>query len=42
MPSAPRILIAGDDAIITHLVSTMLQKKGYTVAGIAVSGGEAM
>lgn len=42
MPPAPRILIVDSDAIITHLVSTMLQKKGYTIAGIVNSGGEAM
>ena len=42
MPPAPRILIVDSDAIITHLVSTMLQKKGYTIAGIVNTGGEAM
>ena len=42
MPPAPRILIVDDDKIITHLVSTMLQKKGYTIAGVVETGGEAM
>jgi two-component system, response regulator PdtaR len=42
MPPAPRILIVDDDKIITHLVSTMLQKKGYVIAGIVNTGGEAM
>jgi two-component system, response regulator PdtaR len=39
---SPRILIVDNDAIITHLVSTMLQKKGYTIAGIVGTGGEAL
>lgn len=42
MPPSPRILIVDNDAIITHLVSTMLQKKGYTIAGIVSTGGEAL
>jgi len=42
MPPAPRILIVNNDAIITHLVSTMLRKKGYTIAGIVNTGGEAL
>jgi CheY-like chemotaxis protein len=42
MPPAPRILIVDNDAIITHLVSTMLQKKGYTIAGMVSTGGEAL
>ncbi len=42
MPPSPRILIADNDAIITHLVSTMLRKKGYTIAGIVNTGGEAL
>jgi CheY-like chemotaxis protein len=41
-PPAPRILIVDDDKIITHLLSTMLQKKGYTITGILDSGGEAI
>jgi CheY-like chemotaxis protein len=42
MPPSPRILIVDNDAIITHLVSTMLRKKGYTIAGIVNTGGEAL
>ena len=42
MPPSPRILIVDNDAIITHLVSTMLQKKGYTIAGMVNTGGEAL
>lgn len=42
MPPAPRILIADNDAVITHLLSTMLQKKGYTIAGIVGTGGDAL
>ena len=42
MPPAPRILIVEDDAIITHLLATMLQKKGYTVAGVVTTGEEAV
>ena len=42
MPPSPRILIVGNDAIITHLVSAMLQKKGYTIAGIVQTGEDAL
>jgi two-component system, response regulator PdtaR len=42
MPPAPRILIVDDDTIITHLISTMLQKKGYNVVGIVDTGEEAV
>ncbi|OPX64229.1 MULTISPECIES: response regulator [unclassified Methanoregula] len=42
MPPSPRILIADNDAVITHLLSTMLQKKGYTIAGIVGTGGDAL
>jgi two-component system, response regulator PdtaR len=42
MPPAPRILIVDDDSIITHLISTMLQKKGYNIVGIVTSGEEAI
>jgi len=38
----PRILIVDDDPIITHLVSTMLQKKGYVIAGVVATGEEAV
>ena len=33
MPPAARILIAVDDPIIVNLISTMLQRKGYRIAG---------
>jgi CheY-like chemotaxis protein len=42
MPPAPRILIVDDDSIITHLISTMLQKKGYNIIGIVEKGEEAV
>ena len=42
MLPAPRILIVDDDNIITRLVSTMLQKKGCTIAGIVATGEEAV
>ena len=42
MPPTPRILIVDDDPIITHLVSTMLQKKGYAIAGVVATGEEAV
>lgn len=42
MAANPRILIVDDDPIITHLVSTMLQKKGYVVAGVVATGEEAI
>jgi two-component system, response regulator PdtaR len=42
MPPNPRILIVDDDPIITHLVSTMLQKKGYVIAAIITTGEEAV
>lgn len=42
MAPPPRILIVDDDSIITHLISTMLQKKGYTVIGIVTKGEEAV
>jgi two-component system, response regulator PdtaR len=42
MPPASRILIVDDDTIITHLVSVMLQKKGYTIAGIVDTGEESL
>lgn len=41
MPPAPRILVVNEDTIIANLVSTMLQKKGYLVAGIVTSGEDA-
>jgi two-component system, response regulator PdtaR len=42
MPPAPRVLIAGDDAIIVNLMSTMLQKKGYGIAGTIRTSEEAL
>jgi CheY-like chemotaxis protein len=42
MPHTPRILIVDDDTIITHLLSTMLQKKGYAIAGVVATGEEAV
>lgn len=42
MPPARRILIVDDDTIITHLISTMLQKKGYNIVGIVAKGEEAV
>jgi CheY-like chemotaxis protein len=37
-----RILIVDDDPIITKLISMMLQKKGYHVAGIVATGEESI
>jgi two-component system, response regulator PdtaR len=42
MPPSPRILLVDDDTIITHLISTMLQKKGYNIVGIVATGEEAI
>jgi len=42
MPHVPRILIVDDDPIIAHLVTTMLQTKGYGIAGIVETGEEAV
>lgn len=42
MPPSPHILIAGEDAIITSLISSMLQKKGYGIAGTVTTGQEAL
>lgn len=41
-PSSSRILIVDDDTIITHLISTMLQKKGHSIVGIVAKGEEAI
>ena len=35
-------MIVDDDTIITHLVSTMLQKKGYSIAGVVPTGEESV
>jgi CheY-like chemotaxis protein len=42
MSPVPRILIVDDDNIITHLISLMLQKKGYNIVGKITSGEEAV
>jgi CheY-like chemotaxis protein len=42
MASNSRIMIVDDDTIITHLISTMLKKKGYNVVGTVTSGEEAI
>jgi CheY-like chemotaxis protein len=42
MPPAPRTLIVDDDPIITHLVSTMLQRKGHNIVGIVTTGEESI
>lgn len=42
MPPAPHILIAGEDTIITNLISTMLQKKGFGMLGTVTTGQEAL
>jgi CheY-like chemotaxis protein len=42
MPPAPRILIVCEDTIITNLVSSMLQKAGYSIAGMLTTGEEAI
>lgn len=42
MPPNPRILIVDDDPIIPQILTLMLQKRGYTVAGVITSGEEAV
>ena len=42
MAQNPRILIVEDDAIITHILTTMLQKRGYTIAGVVTTGEDAV
>jgi CheY-like chemotaxis protein len=42
MSPVPRILIVDDDSVITHLITLMLQKKGYNVVGKITSGEEAV
>lgn len=37
MAKIPRILIVEDDEIIANLISMMLEKKGYAIAGGSVS-----
>lgn len=42
MAPNPRILIVDDDPIIPQILTLMLQKRGYTVAGVLTSGEEAV
>jgi len=42
MPRAPRILFAADDAIMVNLMSSMLQNKGYSIAGTIRNSEEAL
>ena len=42
MPSIPRILIVEDDEIISNLITTLLEKKGYAVVGKISSGEQAI
>jgi two-component system, response regulator PdtaR len=42
MASIPRILIVEDDEIICNLITTMLERKGYSVVGKISSGEEAI
>jgi two-component system, response regulator PdtaR len=42
MPPPPRILIVDDDTVITHIISLMLQNKGYNIVGKITSGEEAV
>ncbi|MDD4136727.1 MAG: response regulator [Methanoregula sp.] len=42
MASIPRILVVEDDEIICNLITTMLERKGYSVVGKISSGEEAI
>jgi CheY-like chemotaxis protein len=42
MAPIPRILIVEDDEIISNLIATMLEKKGYGISGQVMSGEEAI
>jgi len=42
MPPIPRIFIVEDDEIISNLITTMLERKGYSVVGKVGSGEEAI
>ncbi|HVN73006.1 MAG TPA: response regulator [Methanoregula sp.] len=42
MAPIPRILVVEDDEIIGNLISTMLERKGYSVIGQVMSGEEAI
>ena len=41
MANIPRILVVDDDAVMTHLISFMLQKRGYNIVRKIESGEEA-
>ena len=38
MAPIPRILVVEDDEIISSLIATMLERKGYSVVGQVMSG----
>jgi len=42
MAPIPRILIVEDDEIICNLITTMLERRGYSVVGRISSGEEAI
>ena len=42
MAPIPRILVVEDDEIISCLIATMLERKGYSVVGQVMSGEEAI
>jgi two-component system, response regulator PdtaR len=42
MASTPRILIVGEDSVTTTLISTILQKNGYSILGKLATGEEAI
>jgi len=42
MAPSSRILIVDDDSVITHLITLMLQKKGYNIIGKFSTGEEAL
>ncbi|MFA4877770.1 MAG: response regulator [Methanoregula sp.] len=42
MPPIPRILIVEDDEIIANLITTMLERKGYSVVGSVDTGEDAI
>jgi len=42
MAPIPRILVVEDDEIISNLIATMLERKGYTVISRVISGEEAI
>jgi CheY-like chemotaxis protein len=42
MPPTPRILIVDEDSVFAHLISLMLQKRGYNIVGKITSGEDAV